>query len=50
LSQAETREIIAELKAIIIEALQLLGDKEEPVRNDVTRARANDLQVSHAEE
>jgi hypothetical protein len=28
-SQAETREIVAELKAIIIEALQILGDEEE---------------------
>ena len=42
MSQTETREILAELKAIIIEALQILGDKEEPIRNDVSRARANE--------
>jgi hypothetical protein len=42
LSQTETREIIAELKAIIMEALQILGDKEETVRNDVIRARTNE--------
>jgi hypothetical protein len=33
LSQAETREIIAELKALIMEALEILSDKEEPVLN-----------------
>jgi hypothetical protein len=42
LNQDETREIVAELKAIIIEALQLLDVEEEPLRNAVTRTRANE--------
>lgn len=41
-SQAETREIIAELKAIIMEALEILSDKEDPLRNDIIRARTNE--------
>ena len=41
-SQAETRKIIAELKALIMEALEILSDKEEPSRNDAIRARANE--------
>jgi hypothetical protein len=45
LSQAETREIIAELKAIIIETLQILGEKEESVRDDVIRPKAVDSAV-----
>jgi hypothetical protein len=40
LSQAETREIIAELKAIIIETLQILDEKEESARNDVITPKA----------
>ena len=35
-------EIIAELKAIIMETLEILSDKEEPLRNDVIRERANE--------
>ena len=40
--QTEVREIIAELKAIIMETLEILSDKEEPLRNDVIRERANE--------
>jgi hypothetical protein len=38
-SHSETREIIVELKAIINEVLQILGEKEELVQNDVIKAR-----------
>jgi len=41
-SQTETREIVAELKALLMEALQILGDKEEPLRNGVIKPRANE--------
>ena len=39
-SQAETREIVAELKAIIMETLQILDDKECPSQNVNRRKRA----------
>jgi hypothetical protein len=42
LSQTETREIIAELKAILIEALQILDNKEEHLLNDDIRSKANE--------
>lgn len=38
----ETREILEELKAIIVEALQILNCEEEPLRNDVFRERAKE--------
>ena len=41
MNKSESREIIVELKAIINEALQILDEKEELVRNDVIRAREN---------
>jgi hypothetical protein len=40
LSQTETREIIAELKTIIIETLQILDEKEESVRDGAIRPKA----------
>jgi hypothetical protein len=39
LSQAETREIIAELKAIILEALQILDENEKRANDRVVRAK-----------
>jgi hypothetical protein len=47
LSQAETHEIVAELKAIIIEALQILGEKED-VRNGLIRPKAMNKAVIKA--
>jgi len=38
-SQAETREIVAELKAIILETLQILSDKEKPANDKIVRAK-----------
>jgi hypothetical protein len=39
LSQAETREIIAELKAVIMETLRILSDQEKPVNDKIVRAK-----------
>jgi hypothetical protein len=41
-SQSEYHQIIAELKAILAEALQILRGKEEPLQNDAIRARAKE--------
>ena len=41
-SEAETSEIIAELKAIVIEALQIVREKEELLRSDIIRSRSNE--------
>jgi hypothetical protein len=41
-SQTETREIVAELKALIIEVLETFDNKEEPLQNDIIRTRANE--------
>ena len=40
-SKAEVREILAQLKAIIVETLEVLSDREKLSRNDSTRAKAN---------
>ena len=38
-SQTETREVVAELKAIITETLQILGDEEKPANDKTFRAK-----------
>jgi hypothetical protein len=40
-SQTETREIVAELKALIIATLETLDDNKEHLQNDISRTRAN---------
>jgi hypothetical protein len=38
-SQAETRKIVAELKVIIMETLQILGDEEKTANDKNVRAK-----------
>jgi len=38
-SQTEVREILAELKILIMEALEILSDKEKPANDKIVQAK-----------